>query len=245
MFALWKHYYKKIYFPIDRHTNTHSLMAMVCSVTIPQSNKGSQRRVGYKLPSPTHEMHCFILEVPGATLSGDLGYFIWLPGRGFTLAERDRLSVRNAAGPREKGENAAQHSTLLTDYLLLNKALYLLNPRSCTQHWAWARLWGRCWTSGTCYCTPSMSWTTWSFPGGFHQYRKTCFRWCQPHEWYAEMFYSGDLWFILFFCVLFLQLGGDFLLDEHGRVLFSHRCQSPIDRPSVRDILSTLSATVD
>ncbi|XP_041810524.1 uncharacterized protein LOC121618944 [Chelmon rostratus] len=34
------------------------------------------------------------------------------------------------------------------------------------------------------------------------------------------------------------QLGGDFVLDEHGRVLFSHRCQSPIDRPSVEDILS-------
>ncbi|KAM3594901.1 uncharacterized protein V6R79_015540 [Siganus canaliculatus] len=34
------------------------------------------------------------------------------------------------------------------------------------------------------------------------------------------------------------QLGGNFLLDEHGRVLFSHCCQSPIDRPSVKDILS-------
>ncbi|KAL3968576.1 C-type lectin domain family 4 member E [Sarotherodon galilaeus] len=34
------------------------------------------------------------------------------------------------------------------------------------------------------------------------------------------------------------QLGGNFVLDEHGRVLFSHRCQSPIDRPSVEDILS-------
>ncbi|XP_072222190.1 prostamide/prostaglandin F synthase-like [Leuresthes tenuis] len=36
------------------------------------------------------------------------------------------------------------------------------------------------------------------------------------------------------------QLGGDFLLDEHGRVLFSHSCQSPLDRPSVEDILSAL-----
>ncbi|XP_039993991.1 prostamide/prostaglandin F synthase-like [Xiphias gladius] len=34
------------------------------------------------------------------------------------------------------------------------------------------------------------------------------------------------------------QLGGDFVLDEHGRVLFSHCCQSPIDRPSVEVILS-------
>lgn len=34
------------------------------------------------------------------------------------------------------------------------------------------------------------------------------------------------------------QLGGDFVLDEHGRVLFSHCCQSPLDRPSVENILS-------
>lgn len=50
---------------------------------------------------------------------------------------------------------------------------------------------------------------------------------------------------LLYFCFFCLQLGVDFLLDEHGRVLFSHRCQSPIDWPPVRDILSTLSATVD
>ncbi|XP_068195543.1 peroxiredoxin-like 2C [Antennarius striatus] len=36
------------------------------------------------------------------------------------------------------------------------------------------------------------------------------------------------------------QLGGDFVLNKHGRVLFSYCCQSPIDRPSVDDILSTL-----
>lgn len=34
------------------------------------------------------------------------------------------------------------------------------------------------------------------------------------------------------------QLGGDFVLDEHGMVLFSHRCHSPIDRPTVDHILS-------
>lgn len=34
------------------------------------------------------------------------------------------------------------------------------------------------------------------------------------------------------------QLGGDFVLDEHGTVLFCHCCQSPIDRPSVYRILS-------
>uniref|UniRef100_A0A671WFD9 Selenoprotein L n=1 Tax=Sparus aurata TaxID=8175 RepID=A0A671WFD9_SPAAU len=36
------------------------------------------------------------------------------------------------------------------------------------------------------------------------------------------------------------QLGGDFVLGEHGRVLFSHCCQSPIDRPSVDVILAAL-----
>ncbi|XP_028251833.1 uncharacterized protein LOC114427827 [Parambassis ranga] len=36
------------------------------------------------------------------------------------------------------------------------------------------------------------------------------------------------------------QLGGDFVLDKHGRVLFSHCCQSPIDRPSVNDVLCSL-----
>ncbi|XP_035467408.2 prostamide/prostaglandin F synthase isoform X1 [Scophthalmus maximus] len=34
------------------------------------------------------------------------------------------------------------------------------------------------------------------------------------------------------------QLGGDFVLDERGRVLFRHCCQSPTDRPPVEDILS-------
>ena len=42
------------------------------------------------------------------------------------------------------------------------------------------------------------------------------------------------------FLTLLIQLGGNFLLDEHGRVLFSHSCQSPLDRPSVEDILSAL-----
>ncbi|XP_076013634.1 uncharacterized protein LOC143006182 isoform X2 [Genypterus blacodes] len=36
------------------------------------------------------------------------------------------------------------------------------------------------------------------------------------------------------------QLGGDFVLDEDGRVLFSHCCQSPVDRPSADHILSAL-----
>ncbi|CAN9502395.1 unnamed protein product [Ophioblennius macclurei] len=36
------------------------------------------------------------------------------------------------------------------------------------------------------------------------------------------------------------QLGGDFVLDQYGKVLFSHRCQSPLDRPSVERILSAL-----
>lgn len=38
------------------------------------------------------------------------------------------------------------------------------------------------------------------------------------------------------------QLGGDFVLDEHGTVLFSHCCQSPIDRPSVYRLLSGINS---
>ncbi|KAK5858009.1 hypothetical protein PBY51_011210 [Eleginops maclovinus] len=36
------------------------------------------------------------------------------------------------------------------------------------------------------------------------------------------------------------QLGGDFVVDEHGGVLFSHCCQSPTDRPPLQDIISAL-----
>ncbi|CAL8274402.1 unnamed protein product [Merluccius merluccius] len=35
------------------------------------------------------------------------------------------------------------------------------------------------------------------------------------------------------------QLGGDFVVDQRGVVMFAHRCQSPIDRPSVSDLLAT------
>lgn len=33
------------------------------------------------------------------------------------------------------------------------------------------------------------------------------------------------------------QMGGDFLVDDMGTVLYSHRCQTPLDRPTVKDIL--------
>jgi peroxiredoxin len=36
------------------------------------------------------------------------------------------------------------------------------------------------------------------------------------------------------------QLGGDFLLDENGKVLFSHTSRTPVDRPAVRRILEAL-----
>ncbi|KAL2098850.1 hypothetical protein ACEWY4_005330 [Coilia grayii] len=36
------------------------------------------------------------------------------------------------------------------------------------------------------------------------------------------------------------QLGGDVLLDDAGKVLFSHRCTSPLDRPKVDAILSAI-----
>lgn len=33
------------------------------------------------------------------------------------------------------------------------------------------------------------------------------------------------------------QMGGDFLVDETGKVILCHPCKTPLDRPSVEDIL--------
>uniref|UniRef100_A0A674N9E3 Alkyl hydroperoxide reductase subunit C/ Thiol specific antioxidant domain-containing protein n=1 Tax=Takifugu rubripes TaxID=31033 RepID=A0A674N9E3_TAKRU len=44
--------------------------------------------------------------------------------------------------------------------------------------------------------------------------------------------------------VLIFQMGGDFLLDEAGTVLFSHRCRTPLDRPSVQDVLQAADVRV-
>lgn len=40
------------------------------------------------------------------------------------------------------------------------------------------------------------------------------------------------------------QMGGDFVLDEGGKVIFSYRCKSPVDRPSPAQILGAVSAHV-
>ncbi|KAI1895704.1 hypothetical protein AGOR_G00108980 [Albula goreensis] len=37
------------------------------------------------------------------------------------------------------------------------------------------------------------------------------------------------------------QLGGDFVLDEDGRVIFSHCCKSPVDRPVVSEMLTSIT----
>lgn len=34
------------------------------------------------------------------------------------------------------------------------------------------------------------------------------------------------------------QMGGDFLLDEGGKVIFSHTSKTPIDRPKMGDLLA-------
>uniref|UniRef100_A0A4W6ES13 Selenoprotein L n=1 Tax=Lates calcarifer TaxID=8187 RepID=A0A4W6ES13_LATCA len=38
------------------------------------------------------------------------------------------------------------------------------------------------------------------------------------------------------------QMGGDFLLDEAGKVLLSHPCKNPLDRPTVKDFLRVVDA---
>lgn len=44
-------------------------------------------------------------------------------------------------------------------------------------------------------------------------------------------------------CVwLWFQLGGDFLVDHTGKVLASHPCDHPLDRPTVADVLQAVDA---
>lgn len=100
---------EKNIFSIDGHTNIHSLMALVRLLALQsvlQSNKGSQPGLQVAVIDVCDAR--FIPEVPGASLSGDIGHFIWLPGRSFTLAAGDRLSIRHAAGPRQKGQKTTQ-----------------------------------------------------------------------------------------------------------------------------------------
>lgn len=39
------------------------------------------------------------------------------------------------------------------------------------------------------------------------------------------------------------QMGGDFILDEEGRLLFAYRSKTPSDRPSVDLIIKALTGT--
>uniref|UniRef100_A0A3B4WT94 Thioredoxin-like protein AAED1 n=1 Tax=Seriola lalandi dorsalis TaxID=1841481 RepID=A0A3B4WT94_SERLL len=41
---------------------------------------------------------------------------------------------------------------------------------------------------------------------------------------------------------LLFQMGGDFLLDEAGKVLLSHPSKTPMDRLTVKDILQAVAA---
>jgi len=41
----------------------------------------------------------------------------------------------------------------------------------------------------------------------------------------------------LYCALMFFQMGGDFLLDDTGKVLLCHPSKIPLDRPSVTDIL--------
>lgn len=39
------------------------------------------------------------------------------------------------------------------------------------------------------------------------------------------------------------QMGGDFLLDDTGKVLLPHPCKTPLDRPTVSHILQAVDST--
>uniref|UniRef100_A0A8C6KI64 Selenoprotein L n=1 Tax=Nothobranchius furzeri TaxID=105023 RepID=A0A8C6KI64_NOTFU len=45
---------------------------------------------------------------------------------------------------------------------------------------------------------------------------------------------------IQLYIYLCVQLGGDFLLDDTGKVLLSHPSKNPLDRPSLMDVLQAL-----
>lgn len=38
------------------------------------------------------------------------------------------------------------------------------------------------------------------------------------------------------------QMGGDFLIEETGKVILSHPCKTPLDRPTVEDILKAANS---
>ncbi|KAK6295197.1 hypothetical protein J4Q44_G00344230 [Coregonus suidteri] len=38
------------------------------------------------------------------------------------------------------------------------------------------------------------------------------------------------------------QMGGDFVLDEGGKVILSHPCKNPMDRPEVTQMVATISS---
>ena len=42
-----------------------------------------------------------------------------------------------------------------------------------------------------------------------------------------------------------LQLGGDFVLDRRGRVVYAYRSAEPTDRPSVQDLLRVVRAAAE
>lgn len=91
---------------------------------------GFASKVGHKSIQPMYVRHnVFLPEVPGATLGGDVGHFFWLPGRSLTLAAGDRLSIRHAAGPRQRGQTSTQDTCLF-----LNKALYLYLLNAAAVH---------------------------------------------------------------------------------------------------------------
>jgi hypothetical protein len=41
-----------------------------------------------------------------------------------------------------------------------------------------------------------------------------------------------------------LQLGGDFVLDEHRRLVYAHRSAEPTDRPPVAELLKAIATPV-
>jgi len=51
------------------------------------------------------------------------------------------------------------------------------------------------------------------------------------HGWKPKMPWQGEDPF---------QLGGDFVLDKNGRVVFAHPCKDPSDRPSAAELVNEM-----
>lgn len=57
------------------------------------------------------------------------------------------------------------------------------------------------------------------------------------------LFFVDNINHWLYVFVLIFQMGGDFMVDERGTVVFRYPCKNPLDRPSVEHILQAVHSS--